>query len=394
MEIIYKSRSLGYVETNDAIWFSNRDFNGLEKINKSTGRIELLKRFPEYDIRKQYIHSYMVRVKENFIFFPDLGDYITVYNIETSEFITVALDLEKIGKQKAYFSSACVYGQYIYIFPCRARKIIRYNVDLKIVTYLNTLDSVLDKIPSNLDIFMQQYEVIDGKVYFPFASLNGMLVFDLETEKADICKLNISGGCSAISYHRGKFYMVSSRNKEIYSWDKDTEELKAYDAFPEDFEITKCQSYNYLFGNSQILGEKIIFFPILGNMIVSFDVVSKEIYEERKIEDLYCEKWNTFWTLSREEKILVMLAGKDVFFYINETNGKLLFETAFKLDNCYNEQAINNYLIENHYYNGKIEKKGELTNFINFIQHSDGFSSEQKERNFGKDIYNILRMQE
>ena len=50
MEMLYKLRCLGFVEIGDDIWFANLYFNALVRLNKRTGKIEDLKKFPGYTI--------------------------------------------------------------------------------------------------------------------------------------------------------------------------------------------------------------------------------------------------------------------------------------------------------------------------------------------------------
>ena len=50
MNRLYKLRSLGYAEVNGEIWFPNRYFNALVKVNKTSGEVHLVNKFPNYDI--------------------------------------------------------------------------------------------------------------------------------------------------------------------------------------------------------------------------------------------------------------------------------------------------------------------------------------------------------
>ncbi len=216
MDEIYKSRAFGYAEVENAIWFSNVYFNGLEKINKTTGKIEILMKFPNYDIWRQCQHSYVVCVGQKLIFVPFRSRYIISYDIKTNEFMSVALKLSKTGKTDLYYFGACVCEQYVYMFPVKARCIIRYDVRKNVIKYLDDLSVIVENISENSIRFMLQYEIVDGKVFLPFTGLNAMAVFNLCDEKIEIQPLDIDGGCSAVCHCKSVFF---SKTRKIHSFE-------------------------------------------------------------------------------------------------------------------------------------------------------------------------------
>lgn len=393
MERMYKSRAYSYIETNDAIWFSNIYFNGLEKINKLTGEIELLKKFPQYSIRNSYLHSYVVCVEDYLVFVPNLSAYITSFDMKTNKFVSVALDLQKIGQEKIRFSSACIKGHYVYMFPCRARKIIKYDIYQNTVKYLDVLNAIQEKIPQATEVFLSQYERINEKVYVPFANLNAIMIFDLEQEKADIQYLNIEGGCTTISRCGESFFLMASKKAQIYSWNEKTEEILTYDAFPKDF-TENDGSFYYLYCYSYIIGKKIFFFPILGNMIVCFDIVSKQICKVYITKDLYDEKWNSFCSISEKYGMLVMVTDQDYFFHLSYKNETLQFKEVFEQNYSYNKQRICSYLLKNNYFNcvRENDKSKGIKEYIEVVRNSNIIESELKTENHGRKIYNKIQL--
>lgn len=387
MQSIYKSRAFGYAEVEDAIWFSNIYFNGLEKINKETGKVEYIAKFPDGDIRCQWQHSSVVSVGQKLIFVPFRSEYIVTYDIKMNKFISIPLDLKK--KSDLYFFGACVYKQYVYMFPAKAECIIRYDTQKNVIKCLDVLNVISDEIPKDSSCFVLQYVLLDEKVYFPFANLNAVAVFDLRNEKIEIFRLEIEGGCSTICYQGEVFYMSSSKMPKIYSWNKENGQLVVYDMFPKEFNKNN-DCFSYLFAYSQVIGKKVFYFPMSGNMILSFDMISKQICAEHTIANLYNDSWNTYCTPLENNTILILLADEDDFFHSRDLNGTIQFKCVSQQNCSYNLMLISKYLIENHYFNVGLENKGMLNTYIELLQYSNCIVAPCELKRYGRKIYDKI----
>ena len=317
MEMLYKLRCLGFVEIGDDIWFANLYFNALVRLNKRTGKIEDLKKFPGYTMDWQWLYATVCHVNEYLVFVPFRSKEIVSYNIQTQEFTSAPLNLNKTGKKERYFASAFEYGRYVYMFPVEAECIIRYDVQRNSIKYLfHGLDTISDILPDTAERFALQFEFVDGKLYMPFAGFHAVAIFDPEKESLNIKYLPIKGGCSTINYHNGFFYMASWKTCKIYRWNHKTEEIMVYDEFPQNF-----LPGEYLFLSGWVMGDRICFLPVQGNMIVSLDMESGQLYEEKRIDNRYKEVWRVFYGKRMGESLHIGIADKDLFCILDYRDG-------------------------------------------------------------------------
>lgn len=386
---LYRLRNYGYVEINDEIWFSNLFFNALIKINKLTGKIQYINKFPNYDVRQEVLYSAVCYINGQLIFIPHDSEEIVSYDMKTGKFDSIDMDKECIGEEKAFFLMYYIYGHYVYMFPVRSRCIIKYDVKKKVVKYLGgVLKEIMCDLPRTAICFGKEYEIIDDKLYIPFVDLNAVAIFDLNTEILDIKYLHIRGGCSTIDYIEGFFYLASSKYPLIYRWDVSQENVVAYSGFPEGFEIGKGV---VIFHNSCNIGERIFFFPFLSNMIISFDTITKRIKREefRKIPDE--EPLITYLIQKNGDKSFLLTADEENLCVLNYENKRVQMNPYFKLDNSYNKKVISKFLQQCFYYNICMESKKALKEYIEILTNLDNNKLTRKMTNCGKKIFDALR---
>ena len=192
MDTLYKLRCLGYVEIEDSIWFANLYFNALIKLNKATGQIERMEKFPNYGVYEYFLYSTVYYVDGFLVFIPNNSEEIAAYHVETRKFISTALDHNYVGRKKTYFVNACVHRHYVYMFPTGSQCIVRYDVQNHTVKYLeNSLSALIRTMPDTWYCFYQQFDEIDKRIYLPFLELNAVAVFDIQNESVEIRYLDI-----------------------------------------------------------------------------------------------------------------------------------------------------------------------------------------------------------
>lgn len=387
METLYKLRSLGYVEIGNDIWFPNLYFNALIKINKLTGRIELIEKFPNYEVGETWLYAAACLVNEYLVFTPFRSEEIVSYNIRTKEFVSVPLNLSRIGKQERYFAGTYVYGNYVYMFPVEANCMIRFDAGHNVIQYLDVgLSNALRDFHRKEECFIYQYAVAEDRIYIPFANMNAIAVFDPQKEGLDIRYMDIMGGCSGISCYEGYFYMASWKSCKIYRWDSKSGEVKQYDNFPEDFIAGE-----YKFVSACAMGKRIFFFPLQGNMIVSFDTETGELYKEQRISNLYHEVWDTFFSKRAGGKIVCEIAGEKDICVLDNTKGKLRIEPFFRQNDLYNEKVIDDFLfVNNQYFNGILEYENIFGKYIETVVNSSRQWKGKETGIYGEKIWNKI----
>lgn len=387
MNTLYKLRCLGYAEVGDDIWFSNLNFNALMKLNKSSGRLQIVDTFPHYEIQRNWLYSTVHYINGQLIFIPCNSEEIAAYDIQSKEYSFTALRQDYLGKEGGHFLSLYAYGHYLYLFPARARCIVRYDVIDHSVKYLeNELREVTVDFPEKTICF-SRYEIVDEKICMPFLELNAVAVFDVRKESLEVKYLDIPGGCSTINYVNGKFYLASYERSEIYCWEEDTGKVKVYDEFPEGFR-TGGEAFLYTY----CTGNRLFLFPLLSNMIVSFDFDTGKIYEEQRVNSVDQETWNT-WFVKTDGKVnTILLEERRDICSVCFRDGKLDIDPYFEQNALYNQRQISSYLLQHGYYDYYIENKGSLEDYLEILSDAEkSMTAADKRDNCGRNIYDALK---
>ena len=381
MNKLYDLRCQGYVEINEDIWLPNLNFNALIKLRKGSGRIQIMDKFPHYDVLCGWLYASVCYVAEKLIFVPLNSDEVVSYNLKTKEFISAALNKKHVGESKGYFASAYVYGRYVYMFPVRAKCIVKYDVDRNKIYYLtDSLNTMANTSMEAAPYFYQEFEIVDEKIYMPFLEINAVGIFDVKNESMDIKYLDIVGGCSTISFIRGYFYLSSTKTKKIYRWEARTGEIQVYDIFPEDFAKGK---EDYLFMGGCELADSLVLFPAFGNMIISFDPNTGKISKVQKIED--SGQLCTYF-VSREKQHVLMESIGGISSFRDESS-KLELHSYCHLDHQHNKRAINAFLRKYICQDSYIEGRIELAHYIEIVAEDDQSAARGEKSKCGKTIF-------
>ncbi len=385
MNAPYKLRCLGYVEYNHEIWLSNLYFNALMKIDTESGKLQIIDKFPHYEVWREWLYATVCRVHDRLFFIPFESEEIVSYDMKTGKFTSYALDLRRIGNKGHYYISAYVHKEYLYMFPIGAKCIVRLDTRQNSVRYLEIRQNKrLDA--EKMEYFGEQYAVVEGKIYIPFLELNAVAIFDLDKEYLDIKYLNINGGCSTINYESGYFYMASLKKGEIYRWNEKTGEIKVYNQFPQGF-----VGGEFVFSCAYVMNKKVFFLPLQSNMIISFDIKSEKIYMERKMLEFNGEEWKVFSIHNSLDKIYTVIAEKEYPCQLDCEAKELKVIPFFQYNNQHNKEVISRYLLKNMYSDYKTESKNELNNYIEIMLYNDMLKKDKRKFNFGKTIFNEVR---
>lgn len=381
----YKLRNFGFVEINGKIYFSNLFFNGLVELDIKTGRIDAIYQFPNYGRRICWLYSKVVQVGEVLVFAPDWSEQIALFDTNTHKFQTINLDKNLVGERKPYFRCVYFYKGYLYMFPSKAKCILRYDLDRKEIRYLGR-----DIFEQNDDenYLRQQYEVINGKLFMPFTDRSNILSFDLETENIEVLRLENETGWSTINYIDETIWMSSWRNNEIYKWDLKTQEVSKFNKFPREL---KTGEYKFAF--SCVLENKIFYFPVDGNMIVAFDRLLDATECAIKNKMNVGEPITTYNVCNSNGRIFIVLAGIEEICECYLEQGNLRKCNYIKYDCEFNNKIIDKYLLLG-MSGRKVEQNHEdLNDFIGVISISEDKSKSSLEKHkasVGKKIYSIL----
>lgn len=348
MNGLYELKSFGAVKINNEIWFPNRFFNALIKMDTKSGKIQEIKKFPNYEVGNAFLYMTVLHVYGKLIFVPGSSEEIISYCVETGEFVSVCMDLKIIGKEKLYFWNAYVNEQYVYMFPRKAKCIVKYNVLDNSVVYL---DEIICTLPENTPCFSAQFDIVNGKVYIPFVELNAVAVFDVKDESIDIKYMNIEGGCTTINYVDGYFYLASFKNSCIYRWEINSGEIKTYNIFNDKIKLSSSVIFFY----AHRVKKRLFYYSVDGNTVISLLL---EEGDERRTDGKF-----RFHNAGRSSCLkraggsanYILMPCIEEFYLKKDEHGVDEVGIAFCQDDLYNKAIINDYLIEQRCFHGYLE---------------------------------------
>lgn len=387
MDRKYKLRNFGFAEVNGKIYFSVLFFSGLVELDIKTGRIDAIYQFPRYKIERCWLYSKVVQAGNKLVFVPDRSDQIAVFNIDTHKFQVVDLDAEFVGQNKSYYRCICHHQKFIYMFPSKAKCIIRYDWELNEVKYIG---KEIFETNNDENYLRQQYEVVNGKLYMPFTDRNNILVFDLEKETIDILALEKGEGWSTINCIDNVMWMSSWRSNEIYKWDLKTQEIHKYN-FP-----YEMNTGIYKFAFSYAAENKIFYFPVTGNKIISFDCILGKTDYAFESDIITDEPLSTYNLQKSEKGVFSTQAEAEEIFEYSFKKGKLQKCSYVKYDYEFNCKKIDAYFLLGPFGAGTERKKQDLRDLIKIVSASEGRLRDNKEMDkqesdAGYQIYAALR---
>lgn len=385
---IFKFRYSDYVETERDIWFANLYFNALVKLNRKSGRIEKIDKFPNYKVGEEWLYTAVCKVGEELVFVPHKSKEVLAYNMNTGRFKSSPLNLEILGKREQYFFSAYTYGQYVYMFPNGARHIIRYDVSQHVITYLDSgLSKVLEDLSDTARCFFCQYEVVGDKVYIPFAELNAVAVFIPENEKLLIRYLGIEGGCSTITLMDGYFYLTAWKKNKIYRWNEKTSEVKIFE-----IPTKENEQKAYAFVNTYVTGHKIFFLSQRGDTVLSFDASREMLHIERGQLNTENEVLDLYFVKKNGERYVAMVADNEDLCLLDYRDERLRFLPCYKQDICYNEHKISDFLLAYGYFDEIYESDRALALFLKTMLSAGKIYNQRNinRKSCGKEIWDNI----
>ena len=352
MEFVFKLRTYGFAEMGSSIWFPSLTYNGLTEIEKTTGRVLNIYKYPGHHVSEPWRYSRLIRCGKCLVSIPFWSEDIAVFNIENREFTILEIDEEyKTKKQGGASLCAVNKGDCVFIFPAFLRCVIKVDLLNMSLSYITSgLEKVLGNIANDQIIFRQQAEVDENKVSLGLASLGGYAEFDLISERFTIHHLGETGGVVTYNRVNGISYLGAWDEKKIYQLDYDGR-LTCIDEFPGDF-----VSYEYTIAHSLPFDKYIYYFPFRSNMILRFDTETKIIENAYDIDNSHKKDENLF-TYALEKNKIITDDYSGIYELVCNESG-LLFNKLVKFDMEYNAHCIKEYLCNNGFFELAMEAEG------------------------------------
>lgn len=282
-----------WIEENSA-WFVDGERNMLFSLDLQTKQYKFLKQLPDNSPNKFRLNSRCIKCEDAVFCFPDIGRYIWVYLLKTSEFEKIEVKNEK--NIRLVFNNFWKYGERIFAISVGLGQIIEIDINKReIIAYNDLSDS------TNIQIGVSTK--VGTKIYCISVVTNEVYEFDLRTRKTFTYQLPyVKGGLYTICYDGYNFWL-SGYYKEVYVWNRENNTIKVIDELPEDFGVYNfslggkylldCEAKKYnmpAFLNAVFIQNAIWFIPFQTNKIIYIDknthkINTFEVEEEDENEE-------------------------------------------------------------------------------------------------------------
>lgn len=320
----YKLWMHNIVFTDDSMFFSSGQFNGLFRTSIHSGEAEFVGFFPNDSKIQSRLHSDAFLYKDELLFLPDLSDYITLYNIKKNDFVCMKFPVENSNPAMKFIPKTVMgilCGSCVYAFGGEYPCIVCYDFETR---QLKVYDEGLETY--------KKYGYKDGMVFFSrnVCQMGNTILIGTYTDDV-IAEFNLETGKTRF-YHVGKslsnvlcsesdrIWLLEKSAKCIYAWN-------THDGILQSLEIKGNlervqQNYQY----SEILGNEIWFFPYLSGLIMTVDRQSgrsgiKEPFEVKKSIVHQNESLGAVWFCKvHKNKLYFMSVIENKLYCYNDSN--------------------------------------------------------------------------
>lgn len=328
-----------YIE-EDVMWFANFMFNGLFKADINTGKVEFLGHFPKEALGTQRLHASIKKYKEQLIFTPAQGRYISIYNMKDNTFKTIEVEDSKFKYAGPKFAASVQFNEYIFMIPQAYHAIIRLNVETEEVTYITKWyeKEKVGQLAKDAMLFRREGVSIGNKVYLASGQHNAIFEFNMETLEGKYIKVGKQFRRFKDVCYDGKYFYLAPRDAGgIVRWKRETGQVKV---FGEDVLNYQFGFFNIMFHNGMVWGNY-----DHGKGIVKLDPISEKLEFEpvQPSKDFYLNLGNEYILFKIYKERMYLLNSRDLYMY--EYDGEnLKRKTRFIQDKVLNTDVLKSFI--------------------------------------------------
>lgn len=259
--------------------------------------------------------------------------YIRAFEINGTVYVCPggAQDIAVINKQRkiskvrlkyrndklSNFCGAWQAGDYLLLIPYQYPAIVRYDVRLNKVDYLEGFNEFFIRNVQG-DWKIGGSCVWEGFLLIGSPTENKVLAIDIKTMKPQLLTINSKSccGCCAMMLYGDEVWILPLIGKTVVRWNPKSGEVREYDDMPEGLVCVNrgaeflCENYPFNYG--AFCEEKLILPPSWGNMFVSIDIKTGK-----------AEEWKApFSVLQSEKNGYFPINGIGYFMYRTDTMGE------------------------------------------------------------------------
>lgn len=264
-----------------SIYFANIDFNALVRLNKATGNVQCIDRFPGSRLNRYRSISGMGIWKGKLWMLPQTEKKVFSYDLVSKHWDTLELLEQCLDKNvPQLFSAGRQVGRYYYAFGFKQYIIMKLDMETGELRYskdnIERFQQVIGK--ETWAVCWQDCCQVGEKLYAASPRGNIVLAYDMQTEKIEIHQIGNSDSRYVTVAHDGNAFWLTTTTGEIIRWNPRTDETWKIDLNISGYR----QDGNWAFGSSLYAGGYVWLFAYSTNMNIRVNVQTCEaekVYE-------------------------------------------------------------------------------------------------------------------
>lgn len=264
-------------------WFGCGEINALFEVDFESNKYRYLNNFSDYKIDSIRNYSICKKYKNKLFCFPVYGERIWVYDLLKDSFSQIYIR-KPDSVDKLLFSDVYLYNCRMYAVSRGLREIFEIDPEKERI-------SSIIQIPEAVKVLSGNCIQKDNLIYCTSYSNNILCQINMDSKEVELYEIPyLEKGICTISLVANDEFWFSGFDKEIYVWDRKTNQTTILSSFPDEFGIYKidendklildcnCKENNEAFFVKSINMEKHLWFiPFRTNKVLYVDKETRRI---------------------------------------------------------------------------------------------------------------------
>lgn len=375
------------LDDGENIWFSLLRENGLCKLEKSTGKIEYVLRFPT-DAEAERLYKAMAKVGDILVIAPwNASADIVIYNCRTKQLVTVKL---KENWSALKFCNCIAYKRKVFIIGCYYPGIVCLDLDTFEIKYIDDWVDEIEKVRDLTAPYLTEGIAENHKLICPFCGINALLETDMDTMHTRIIWLStqLLGFNGMIKVGKEYWLMAWNAGMVLVLDEKyqNQEEISILDGQGRQIE------QKVAFHRPVLARDKVMLFPANEFHVYEIDPITKKVIISKGFEEILAKRKkrdpriaDLTFVIQYSEKNIVIVFPYDDSWHLYDYKTNLIKSFEIKAD-----RNINMILLKNKYRKVLEERRFSLNEYIKLIESlydTEEFATGIVDEKFGKKIH-------
>lgn len=212
------------------VYFSNKDFNQLVRMNIKSGEVDLLGEYPNIEVKRQRVFLNIGMCKDILWMIPSNAQRIYKYYICTGSWEEVPLPEDLLLEDKKYLFFAGVQrDKFYYAFGCSSFMVMKVDMETGEIEWNENgkeqYYKLIDPTRSSI-ICRQDCCAIEDKIYTASVQGNVVMEYDCKLRVTNCYQVGIPDNIYSTICYDGNAFWLSGDKNSIIKWNKKTGEVK------------------------------------------------------------------------------------------------------------------------------------------------------------------------